>query len=275
MILYTTYSSLFKTHTEKRSLFLGIHTNIPGRTQQPDLFSWDSHRYPRAHTATRSLFLGIHTDIPRRTQLPDLFFLGFTQISPGAHSNPISFSWDSHRYPRVHTATRSLFFFFFFFFLGFTQISLGAHSYPIFFPWDSHRYPRAHTATRSLFLGIHTDIPGRTQQPDLFFLGFTQISLGVHSYPIFFPWDSHRYPRAHTATRSLFLGIHTDIPGRTQQPDLFFLGFTQISPGAHSYPISFPWDSHRTPFLPWEQKYPKDRETCISLLKTNTNKSRL
>ena len=259
MILYTTYSSLFKTHTEKRSLFLGIHTNISGRTQQPDLFSWDSHRYPRAHTATRSLFLGIHTDIPRRTQLPDLFFLGFTQISPGAHSNPISFSWDSHRYPRVHTATRSLFLGIHtdipgrtqlpdLFSLGFTQISPGAHSNPISFSWDSHRYPWAHTATRSLFLGIHTDIPGRTQLPDLFSLGFTQISPGAHSNPISFSWDSHRYPWAHTATRSLFLGIHTDIPGRTQLPDLFSLGFTQISPGAHSNPISFSWDSHRYPW---------------------------
>ena len=265
-------------HTATRSLFFLFFFFF--------FFFWDSHRYPWAHTATRSFFLGIHTDIPGRTQQPDLFFLGFTQISLGAHSNPISFSWDSHRYPRVHTATRSLFLGIHtdipgrtqlpdLFSLGFTQISPGAHSNPISFSWDSHRYPWAHTATRSLFLGIHTDIPGCTQLPDLFFLGFTQISLGAHSYPIFFPWDSHRYPRAHTATRSLFLGIHTDIPGRTQQPDLFFLGFTQISPGAHSYPISFPWDSHRTPFLPWEQKYPKDRETCISLLKTNTNKSRL
>ena len=289
LILYTTYSSLFKTHTEKRSLFLGIHTNIPGRTQQPDLFSWDSHRYPRAHTATRSLFLGIHTDIPRRTQLPDLFFffffffLGFTQISPGAHSNPISFSWDSHRYPQAHTATRSFFFFSFFswdshryprahtatrsLFLGIHTDIPGCTQLPdlffsfflfffFFFFWDSHRYPQAHTATRSFFLGIHTDIPGRTQQPDLFFLGFTQISLGAHSNPISFSWDSHRYPRVHTATRSLFFfffffffpGIHTDIPGRTQLPDLFSLGFTQISPGAHSNPISFSWDSHRYPW---------------------------
>ena len=335
-------------HTATRSLFSGIHTDIPGRTQQPDLFSlgftqislgahsnpisflWDSHRYPWAHTATRSLFSGIHTDIPGRTQQPDLFSLGFTQISLGAHSNPISFLWDSHRHPWAHTATRSLFFgihtdipgrtqqpnlsLFFFFFsffgihtdipgrtqqpdlfsLGFTQISLGAHSNPISFLWDSHRYPWAHTATqslfffffvfwdshrypwahtatRSLFFGIHTDIPGRTQQPDLFSLGFTQISLGAHSNPISFLWDSHRYPWAHTATqslfffffvfwdshrypwahtatRSLFFGIHTDIPGRTQQPDLFSLGFTQISLGAHSNPISFLWDSHRYPW---------------------------
>ena len=284
--------------------FFGIHTDIPGRTQQPDLFSlgftqislgahsnpisflwdshrypwahtatqsfffffflsyfWDSHRYPWAHTATQSLFFfsffGIHTDIPGRTQQPDLFSLGFTQISLGAHSNPISFLWDSHRYPWAHTATQS-FFFFFFFFLGFTQISLGAHSNPISFLWDSHRYPWAHTATRSLFFGIHTDIPGRTQQPNLsfffHFLGFTQIALGAHSNPISFLWDSHRYPWAHTATRSLFFGIHTDIPGRTQQPNLFFffffffLGFTQISLGAHSNPISFLWDSHRFPW---------------------------
>ena len=319
------------------SYFFGIHTDIPGRTQQPDLFSlgftqislgahsnpisflWDSHRYPWAHTATRSLFFGIHTDIPRRTQQPDLFPLGFTQISLGAHSNPISFLWDSHRYPWAHTATQSLslfffLFFFFSFFWGFTQISLGAHSNPISFLWDSHRYPWAHTATQSLFFGIHTDIPGRTQQPNLFFFfsffwdshrypwahtatrslffgihtdipgrtqqpdlfslgftqislgahsnpislffsffsGFTQISLGAHSNPISFLWDSHRYPWAHTATQSLFFflffGIHTDIPGRTQQPDLFSLGFTQISLGAHSNPISFLWDSHRYPW---------------------------
>ena len=291
--------------------FLGIHTDIPGRTQQPDLFflgftqiSPGAHSYPIFFFFFFFFFfLGIHTDIPRRTQQPDLFFLGFTQISQGAHSYPISFFsffsfffffffWDSHRYPWAHTATRSFFLGIHtdipgrtqqpdLFFLGFTQISLGAHSNPISFSWDSHRYPRVHTATRSLFLGIHTEIPGRTQLPDLFSLGFTQISPGAHSNPISFSWDSHRYPWAHTATRSFFflffffLGIHTDIPGRTQQPDLFFLGFTQISPGAHSYPISFPWDSHRTPFLPWEQKYPKDRETCISLLKTNTNKSRL
>ena len=336
-------------HTATRSLFFGIHTDFPGRTQQPDLFSlgftqislgahsnpisfflvcffWDSHRYPWTHTATRSLFFGIHTDIPGRTQQPDLFFsclffLGFTQISLDAHSNPISFLWDSHRYPWAHTAARSLFFgihtdfpgrtqqpdlfFFCLFFLGFTQISLGAHSNPIslffflsffgihtdipgrtqqsdlfffclfffwdshrypwahtatqslfffsFFFWDSHRYPWAHTATQSLFFflsffGIHTDIPGRTQQPDLFSLGFTQISLGAHSNPISFLWDSHRYPWAHTATRSLFFGTHTDIPGRTQQPDLFSLGFTQISLGAHSNPISFLWDSHRYPW---------------------------
>ena len=292
---------------ETLTLLLGIHTDIPGCTQKPKLFSsgfrrislgahsnpisflWDSHRYPWAHTATRSLSFGIHTDIPRRTQQPDLFSLGFTQISLGAHSNPISFLWDSHRYPWAHTATQSLFFFSFFFgihtdipgrtqqpdlfSLGFTQISLGAHSNPISFLWDSHRYPWAHTATQSLFFGIHTDIPGRTQQPNLsllfffffffsslFFWGFTQISLGAHSNPISFLWDSHRYPWAHTATqslfffsffwdshrypwahtatRSLFFGIHTDIPGRTQQPDLFSLGFTQISLGAHSNPIS-------------------------------------
>ena len=319
---------------ETLTLLLGIHTDIPGCTQKPKLFSsgfrrislgahsnpisflWDSHRYPWAHTATRSLSFGIHTDIPRRTQQPDLFSLGFTQISLGAHSNPISFLWDSHRYPWAHTATQSLFFFLFFwdshrypwahtatrslffgihtdipgrtqkpdlFPLGFTQISLGAHSNPISFLWDSHRYPWAHTATRSLFFGIHTDIPGRTQQPNLFFfsfffgihtdipgrtqqpdlfsLGFTQISLGAHRNPISFLWDSHRYPWAHTATRSLFFGIHTDIPGRTQQPNLsllfffffffsslFFWGFTQISLGAHSNPISFLWDSHRYPW---------------------------
>ena len=341
-------------HTATQSLLVGIHTDIPGRTQQPDLFSlgftqislgahsnpislfffffffflfflgftqislgthsnpisflwdshrypwahtatqslffflfffffwdshrypwahtatqslffffflvfWDSHRYPWAHTATRSLFFGIHTDIPGRTQQPNLFSLGFTQISLGAHSNPISFLWDSHRYPWAHTATQSLFFFFFFF---------------LFF-WDSHRYPWAHTATRSLFFGIHTDIPGRTQQPNLFslgftqislgahsnpislffsfffffFLGFTQISLGAHSNPISFLWDSHRFPWAHTATRSLLVGIHTDIYGRTQQPDLFSLGFTQISPGGkNSNPSSSRWDSHRYPW---------------------------
>ena len=168
---------------------LGAHSN-------PISSLWDAHRYPWAHTATRSLFFGIHTDIPGRTQQPDLFSLVFTQISLDAHSNPISFLWDSHRYP-----------------------------------W-------AHTATRSLFFGIHTDIPGRTQQPDLFSLGFTQISLGAHSNPVSFLWDSHRYPWAHTATRSLFSGIHTDIPGRTQQPELFSLGFTQISLGAHSNPSS-------------------------------------
>ena len=272
-------------HTVTRSLFsfsfffffvcfFGIHTDIPGRTQQTNLFFfsflWDSHRYPWAHTATRSLFFGIDTDIPGRTQQPDLFSLGFTQISLGAHSNPISlffffFSvfWDSHRYPWAHTATRSLFSGIHtdipgrtqqpdLFSLGFTQISLGAHSNPSSSHWDSHRYPWAHTATRSLFFGIHTDIPGRTQQPDLFFLGFTQISLGAHSNPIslfffFVFWDSHRYPWAHTATRSLFFGIHTDIPGRTQQPDLFSLGFTQISLGAHSNPNSSRWDSHRYP----------------------------
>ena len=307
-------------HTATRSLLFRIHTDIPGRTQQPDLFSlgftqislgahsnpisflWDSHRYPWAHTATRSLFSGIHTDIPGRTQQPDLFSLGFTQISLGAHSNPISFLWDSHRYPWAHTATRSLFFgihtdipgrtqqpeLFFgihtdipgrtqqpdLFSLGFTQISLGAHSNPISFLWDSHRYPWAHTATRSLFSGIHTDIPGRTQQPDLFSLGFTQISLGAHSNPISFLWDSHRYPWAHTATRSLFFGIHTDIPGRTQQPDLFSLGFTQISLGAHSNPISFLWDSHRYPWahtatraLLWNShRYPSLRNPSIKSL---------
>ena len=287
-------------HTATRSLFSGIHTDIPGRTQQPDLFSlgftqislgahsnpisflWDSHRYPWAHTATRSLFFGIHTDIPGRTQQPDLFSLGFTQISLGAHSNPISFLWDSHRYPWVHTATRSLFSGIHtdipgrtqqpdLFSLGFTQISLGAHSNPISFLWDSHRYPWAHTATRSLFFGIHTDIPGRTQQPDLFSLGFTQISLGAHSNPISFLWDSHRYPWAHTATRSLFFGIHTDIPGRTQQPDLFSLGFTQISLGAHSNPSSSLWDSHRYPWahtatraLLWNShRYPSLRNPSI------------
>ena len=236
-------------HTATRSLsfffsffFFGIHTDIPGRTQQPNLsfffsFFWDSHRYPWAHTATQYLsffffFFGIHTDIPGHTQQPDLFSLGFTQISLGAHSNPISFLWDSHRYPWAHTATQSLFFFFSCF-LGFTQISLGAHSNPISFLWDSHRYPWAHTATQSLLVGIHTDIPGRTQQPNLPFF--------------FFFWDSHRYPWAHTATRSLFFGIHTDFPGRTQQPDLFSLGSTQISMGAHSNPISSRWDSHRFP----------------------------
>ena len=322
-------------HTETQALLFGVHTDIPRRTQQPNLFSlgftqislgahsnpisflWDSHRYPWAHTATRSLFSFFFF----------FFSLGFTQISLGAHSNPISFLWDSHRYPRAHTATQSIFFFlflgftqislsahsnpislFFSFFgihtdipgrtqqpdlfsLGFTQISLGAHSNPISFLWDSHRYPWAHTATRSLFFGIHTDIPGRTQQPnlsfffifwdshrypwahtatqsllffsffgihtdipgrtqqpDLFSLGFTQISLGAHSNPISFLWDSHRYPWAHTATRSLFFGIHTDFPGRTQQPELFSLGFTQISQGAHSNPSSSRWDSHRYPW---------------------------
>ena len=209
-------------HTATQSLFFSF------------FLGGDSHRYPWAHTATRSHFFGIHTDIPGRTQQPNLsfffFFLfsGFTQISLGAHSNPISFLWDSHRYPWAHTATQSLFFSFF---------------------WDSHRYPWAHTATRSLFFGIHTHIPGRTQQPDLFSLGFTQISLGAHSNPIylffFFFRDSHRYPWAHTANRSLFFGIHTDIPGRTQQPDLFSLGFTQISLGAHSNPSCSRWDSHR------------------------------
>ena len=296
-------------HTATQSLFFGIHTDIPGRTQQPDLFPlgftqislgahsnpisflWDSHRYPWAHTATRSLFFGIHTDIPGRTQQPNLFFF-------------FLIFWDSHRYPWAHTATRSLFFGIHtdiprrteqpdLFPLGFTQISLGAHSNPISFLWDSHRYPWAHTATQSLspfffffffffsfFFGIHTDIPGRTQQPDLFSLGFTQISLGAHSNPISFLfffflgftqislgahsnpislsfffffffsffWDSHRYPWAHTASRSLFFGIHTDIPGLTQHPDLFSLGFTQISLGAHSNPISFLWDSHRYPW---------------------------
>ena len=253
-------------HTATRCLFFRIHKDIPGRTQQPDLFSLGftqislgAHSNPisfflfflfvclgftqislGAHSNPISLsfffFFGIHTDIPGRTQQPDLFSLGFTQISLGAHSNPISF------------------FFFFFFFLGFTQISLGAHSNEISFLWDSHRYPWAHTATQSLFFsffGIHTDIPGRTQQPDLFSLGFTQISLGAHSNPIsffFFFWDSHRYPWAHTATRSLFFGIHTDFPGRTQQPDLFSLGFTQISQGAHSNPSSSRWDSHRYPW---------------------------
>ena len=264
-------------------------------------FLWDSHRYPWAHTATRCLFFRIHKDIPGRTQQPDLFSLGFTQISLGAHSNPISFFlfflfvclgftqislgahsnpislffflfWDSHRYPWAHTATRSLFF-------GIHTDIPGCTQQPdlffflfLFFFWDSHRYPWAHTATKSLFFGIHTDIPGRTQQPNLFFfsffgihtdipgrtqqpdlfsLGFTQISLGAHSNPIsffFFFWDSHRYPWAHTATRSLFFGIHTDFPGRTQQPDLFSLGFTQISQGAHSNPSSSRWDSHRYPW---------------------------
>ena len=276
-------------HTATRSLFFGIHTDIPGRTQQPDLFSlgftqislgahsnpislffffscflgftqislgahsnpisflWDSHRYPWAHTATQSLLVGIHTDIPGRTQQPDLFSLGFTQISLGAHSNPISLS---------------LFFFFLFFgihtdipgrtqqpdlfSLGFTQISLGAHSNPISSRWDSHRFPWAHTATRSLLVGIHTDIYGRTQQPDLFSLGSTQISMGAHSNPISSRWDSHRFPRGEkTATRALLVGIHTDIPGRTQQPELFSLGFTQISLGAHSNPNSSRWDSHK------------------------------
>ena len=248
-------------HTATRSLFFGIHRDIPGRTQQPDLFSlgftqislgahsnpisflWDSHRYPWAHTATRSLFFGIHTDIPGRTQQPNLFSLGFTQISLGAHSNPISFLWDSHRYPWAHTATRisflwdshrypwahratrSLFF-------GIHTDIPGRTQQPDLFSLGFTRYPWAHTATRSLFFGIHTDIPGRTQQPNLFSLGFTQISLGAHSNPISFLWDSHRYPWAHTATRSLFFGIHTDIPGRTQQPDLLSLGFTQISLGA-------------------------------------------
>ena len=222
-------------------------------------FLWDSHRYPWAHTATRSLFFGIHTDIPGRTQQPDLFSLGFTQISLGAHSNPISFLWDSHRYPWAHTENRFLFFGIHtdipgrtqkpdLLSLGFTQISLGAHRKPISCLWDSHRYPWAHTETRSLVFGIHTDIPGRTQQPDLLSLGFTQISLGAHSNPISFLWDSHRYPWAHTATRSLFLGIHTDIPGRTQKPDLLSLGFTQISLGAHRNPISCLWDSHRYPW---------------------------
>ena len=326
-------------HTETQALLFGVQTDIPGRTQQPNLFSlgftqislgahsnpisflWDSHRYPWAHTATRSLFFGIHTDIPGRTQQPDLFSLGFTQIPLGAHSNPISFFFlffGIHTDIPGRTQQPDLFS------LGFTQISPGAHSNPISFLWDSHRYPWAHTATRSLFFGIHTDIPGRTQQPDLFSLGFTQISLGAHSNPIslffsffsgftqislgahsnpislffsffsgftqislgahsnpislFFSFfsgftqiflgahsipisfllDSHRYPWAHTATRSLslfffffffpFFGIHTDIPGRTQHPDLFSLGFTQISLGAHSNPISFLWDSHRYPW---------------------------
>ena len=258
-------------HTATRCLFFRIHKDIPGRTQQPDLFSlgftqislgahsnpisfflfflfvclgftqislgahsnpislffflfWDSHRYPWAHTATRSLFFGIHTDIPGRTQQPDLFFFLFL------------FFFGIHTDIPGRTQQRNLFS------LGFTQISLGAHSNPIsffFFFWDSHRYPWAHTATRSLFFGIHTDIPGRTQQPNLFFflfLGFTQISLGAHSNPISFLWDSHRFPWAHTATRSLLVGIHTDIPGRTQQPKLFSLGFTQISLGSHRSP---------------------------------------
>ena len=219
---------------------LGLHRN-------PSSSLWDSHRYPWAHTETRALLFGIHTDIPGCTQQPDLFSLGFTQISLGAHSYPISFLWDSHRYPWAHTAIRSLFFGIHtdipgrtqqpdLFSLGFTQISLGAHSYPISFLWDSHRYPWAHTATRSLFFGIHTDIPGRTQQPELFSLGFTQISLGAHSNPSSSLWDSHRYPWAHTATRALLFGIHTDIPGRTQQPELFSLGFTQISLGSHRNP---------------------------------------
>ena len=231
---------------ETRTLLLGIHKDIPGITQKPELFSlrftqislgahrnpnyslWDSHRYPWGPTETRALLFGVHTDIPGRTQQPDLFSLGFTQISLGSHRNPSSF-WDSHRYPWAH------------------------HSNPISFLWDSHRYPWAHTATPSLFFGIHTDIPGRTQQPDLFSLGFTQISLGAHSNPISFLWDSHRYPWAHTATRSLFFGIHTDIPGRTQRPDLFSLGFTQISLGAHSNPSSSRWDSHR---YPWAHRNP-------------------
>ena len=222
-------------HTATRSLFFGIHTDIPGRTQQPNLSFFFF------------LFFGIHTDIPGRTQQPDLFSLGFTQISLGAHSNPISSRWDSHRYPWAHTATQSPFFFsFFFFFLGFTQISLGAHSNPISFLWDSHRFPWAHTATRSLLVGIHTDIYGRTQQPDLFSLGFTQISPGgKNSNPSSSRWDSHRYPWAHTATQTLLVEIHTNISGRTQQPDLFSLGFTQISLGAHSNPISSRWDPHR------------------------------
>ena len=323
-------------HTATRSLFWGGFTQISlGPDSNPIslfffFFFWDSHRYPWAHRATRSLFFGIHTDIPRRTQQPDLFSLGFTQISLGAHSNPISlffflffffflFGIHTDIPGRTQQHDLSLFFFFFFFFFGihtdipgrtqqpnlsfffffflgftdipgrtqqpnislfffsfffwgFTQISLGTHSNPISFLWDSHRYPWAHTATRSLFFGIHTDIPGRTQQPnlslfffflffgihtdipgrtqqpDLFSLGFTQISLGAHSNPISSRWDSHRYPWAHTATRSLFFGIHTDIPGRTQQPNLFSLGFTQISLGAHSNPISPRWDSHRFPW---------------------------
>ena len=247
-------------HTATQSVFffrfLGFTQISLGAHSNPISFLWDSHRYPWAHTATRSLFFGIHTDIPGRTQQPDLFSLGFTQISLGAHSNPISFLWDSHRYPWAHTATRSLFF-------GIHTDIPGRTQQPNFFFFFFFFF--------FSFFGIHTDIPGRTQQPDLFSLGFTQISLGAHSNPIsflwdshrypwahtatqsfffsfFFFWDSHRYPWAHTATRSLFFGIHTDVPGRTQQPELFSLGFTQISQGAHSNPSSSRWDSHRYPW---------------------------
>ncbi len=101
---------------------------------------------------------------------------------------------------------------------------------------------------RALLFGIHTDIPGRTQQPELFSFGFTQISLGAHNNPSTSLWDSHRYPWAHRVTRAFLFGIHTDIPGHTQQPELFSLGFTQISQGTHNNPSTSPWDSHKYPW---------------------------
>ena len=135
--------------------------------------------------------------------------VGYARYGGAFRRTPSSPLWDLHRIPLRSKRNK-----FKLFPSGFSQISLGSHRNPGYSLWDSHR------------------ISERIQNKfELLPPGFTQISLGSHTNPLSTLWDSHSYPWNHRniKIRALLHGIHTDIPGLTQNPALLYLGLTQIS----------------------------------------------